>query len=571
MDFFFDAHFHPTLKKQFANPSDQPGTGGLPLFNPWRTATRSEFLAGFKLISLRKCLLKPFVESSLVSQASLSQLTDSQYKLAIAVLFCPDRGLLKLIIDNKPFMDIVTKGKFGNILVASQFQHLVDTNDAFSVVKNDLNLLALSGGGRSVQKLLTPIFAPKPTDPLALVFSVEGLHCLRSNLAETNAATIMANILTNLTTLTTANRVISINLAHIDSGNALFANQAYAADGFRESGFIENNLRPTHNGLTEVGKQIARELYNRHILPDVKHMSWLARKQFYAFRQQQGITAPLVCSHAGFTGCWFTSHGESLSDYILKTSTIQNHDGTTEHRLLLAKPNPYIARSGIGFNASTINLFNEDIAAILASDGLIGLSLDQRILGYSEFTDDGTVGSTNIAIIQDGADALRLVTDTDFIADPEFSVQPTFGTPSHRMDKIRQCVRSEDRNAQNSSDVATFFHPRHFYLHVVHAIAVARMVGQETGGAAGAEKAITNLLTRSLCIGTDFDGLVDGLDCCPDVTHIGAFRQQFIAEFGGFLAEANSSLPDGLSIAQIANRLFYENGRDFVLRRLAVL
>ena len=382
MDYFFDAHFHATLKKQFANPSQQVPAPGLPMFNPWKTTERKDYLAGFNLISLAKCLLKPFVENTLISQASLTQLTDdSNYKLAIVALIAPDRGLLELITNNGPFMNIVTQGKFGDILVDTQFNQLQKTNDAFAVIQRDLVLLALTNAERRVKLLTTTTFDPQPADLPALVFSIEGLHGLRSDLSDTNPQTIITNILTNLSTLTVGHKIVTINVAHIDSTNALFANQAYAADGFREGGFNEANLHPVGNGLTEAGRQIARELYKREILPDVKHMSWLSRRQFYAFRDAEAIKGPIVCSHAGFTGCWFDSHGERISDYILKSSTTKNHGGITEHQIVLGKPNPYLKRSGVGFNASTINLFNEDIAAILKSDGLIGLSLDQRILG----------------------------------------------------------------------------------------------------------------------------------------------------------------------------------------------
>ena len=173
--------------------------------------------------------------------------------------------------------------------------------------------------------------------------------------------------------------------------------------------------------------------------------------------------------------------------------------------------------------------------------------------------------------IQDGFDELRLVTDSDFIADAEFSEEPLFNTISHRIDKVRQCVRTEDRQTNNSSDTKDFFHPRHFYLHVVHALEVARILGQQAGGAAGGEAAATKMLTRTLCIGSDFDGLIDRLDCCPDVVHIQEFKQKFVSEFGAFVTEAGSQLPAGLTAAKVADRIFYENGRDFVLRRLAAL
>lgn len=170
MDFFFDSHFHPTLKKQFANPNEQPASG-LPMLNPWHTADGKDFLKGFKAISLAKCLIKPFVESSLVSQSLLHQLSDSNYKLAIVVLFCPDKGLLELITKNATFMCIVEKGKFGDILVKSQFDAIVATTKPFSIVQKDLDLLLLPDEtGQVVTKLQTSQFVPGNIP--AVVFSL---------------------------------------------------------------------------------------------------------------------------------------------------------------------------------------------------------------------------------------------------------------------------------------------------------------------------------------------------------------------------------------------------------------
>jgi len=50
------------------------------------------------------------------------------------VLFYPDKGLLELITKNAAFMSIVEKGKFGDILVKSQFDAFMATTKPFSVV-----------------------------------------------------------------------------------------------------------------------------------------------------------------------------------------------------------------------------------------------------------------------------------------------------------------------------------------------------------------------------------------------------------------------------------------------------
>ncbi|GAB3776623.1 hypothetical protein GCM10028818_22610 [Spirosoma horti] len=565
MAFFFDSHLHPSLKKQFANP-DEVSTSGLPTINPWRTTQTKEFLVA--LNPLAKCLLRPFVESSLASQASLTQLNESNYKLAMLVLFAPDRGILKLITDNKGFNDIVKQGKFGNILLEERFLELGQTNDTFAVLEKDLELLfRQNSSSQTIKKLLTADFSPSDADVLHAVFAIEGLHCLRRNLDLTDQAAI-DDITTNLDKLLQDNvKVIAVNIAHIDSGNNVFANQAYAADGFRESGFHEDHLRPLGNGFTPLGEKIAKELYKREVLPDVKHMSWLSRKQFYAFRDREAITSPIICSHAGFTGCWFNRLDEpSLQDYIISSKNLINDQGVVHRKIKLGKPGKKF--DGIGFNVSTINLFNEDIEAIFNSGGLIGLSLDQRILGYTEITfkqEDESPLTDNVGMNANGLKDVHLVTDTDFISESEFEIEPLFGHTSQNDKRLSDCVRLDTYKVLhlNPTNVKDFIHPRQFYMHVLHAIQLA----EQLGGVPAIEK----MLGKTLCIGSDMDGLIDGLDCCPNVSTIATFKNRFLKEFPKYLKEFKVALPASMTIDQVADRLFYENGRDFILTRLDAL
>lgn len=560
-NFFFDAHFHPTLKKQFAKSQNQDDPDSLS--NPWKTAIPADFLMA--LSAIPRCLLKPLVEHSLASQSSLSQLTDNNFKLGVAALFFPDRGLIQLITKTRGLMKLIKNDKFGALLDKDQFNKLKDKKDAFETVLNDLLLLEKKNHlGQTIGLLRGGTFDPQPADLPQLVFSVEGLHCLRTDLDEQDSAKIPKDILENLDKLLAREiRIAFINLVHIDSSNELFANQAYAVDAFRVGGFEEQHLRPTGNGLTEAGKQITQELNSREILVDVKHMGWLARKQFYEFNAQQNDPKPIVCSHTGFTGCWFNNPGGQFSDYILELLLL---DG--RHGIRLNKANPYLDDNLIGFNVSTINLFNEDIRAIIQSDGLIGISLDQRVLGFSEIVDTQTANNepgpeeTNVVRIADGPiGELTLLTDMDFISSAEFQKEAQFQKLSQK-----PAIRKQGVFAMKKRVNIANLHARHFYLHIVHAMQVARMIGHE--------EATRTMLTRTLCIGSDFDGLIDGLDCCPDMGHIGALKQKFINEFGNFLNEIKPikiTLPDGLSVEQVADRIFYENGRDFVLRRLEAM
>ncbi len=126
-NFFFDAHFHATLKKQFAKPAAASDSDAFS--NPWKTAVTADFLK--KLNDLQKCALRPLVEHSLASQSSLSQLNDNGFKLGIAALFFPDKGLMQLITESKAFMRLINKGKLGDLLVGERFTALQYVNGCF--------------------------------------------------------------------------------------------------------------------------------------------------------------------------------------------------------------------------------------------------------------------------------------------------------------------------------------------------------------------------------------------------------------------------------------------------------
>lgn len=101
--------------------------------------------------------------------------------------------------------------------------------------------------------------------------------------------------------------------------------------------------QPVANGnyITPRGYQLIDLLYSplngRRIFIDIKHMAKATRQEFYAYRKLHYPEAPIICSHTG----------------------VQKYYG------------------------EKINMDDEDIKEIFTSGGLIGIELDQRILGYN--------------------------------------------------------------------------------------------------------------------------------------------------------------------------------------------
>jgi hypothetical protein len=93
--------------------------------------------------------------------------------------------------------------------------------------------------------------------------------------------------------------------------------------------------------------------------------------------EQEGILQPIICTHAGFAGL---AYGD-IPDYIKYSPAGK---GPSE-QILWGKPIMFeYVGNRIAFNPSSINLYDEDILQVLQSGGLIGISLDKRILGYAE-------------------------------------------------------------------------------------------------------------------------------------------------------------------------------------------
>lgn len=104
----------------------------------------------------------------------------------------------------------------------------------------------------------------------------------------------------------------------------------------------------------------------RRVLIDVKHMSAASRKEYYntiikPFNENNpGERIPVIASHCGYYG----PGGETLDAVILKAGN--ELDDSFHFK---------------GFYQWNINLCDEDIEVITESGGLIGISLDERILG----------------------------------------------------------------------------------------------------------------------------------------------------------------------------------------------
>lgn len=566
MDKFFDSHLHATLKHQFASKDKE--------VSAWVTLTPNDYTNNFSgvLGAVTKYFIKDFIIATLRSQSSLSQLVKGQYGLCIMSLYSPDKDLLNALYSNSGFNSIIEKVWFGEILDKEKLKQLINEEKHFPNLLKDLEMLSeISPIGR-VNFLNKSSDLQDKKNVLNLVFSIEGLHCLRSDTKVTDRNGVLSQIKSSLDQINGKGaKVISSTITHIDNENQLFANQAYAMDGMRNMGLEDGPLRPTGNGLTHLGKEAILVLEERGIFSDIKHMSFKARKDLYEFRNLKAINSPLVCTHAGLAGIPFHSSGRSYQDLIIYAKKVKTAYGEgiqaveTDHiEVQLAKPqsddNTHF--NTVGFNATSINLYDEDVKEIYDSGGILGISLDSRILGYVKLfgNDAFNEGLSYISEFKKGTHNYKLICDTEFFSEEEFeNLGLKLTGPKH---KYSNCIHYDNLHGQigGKGSAGHFAQFQHFLANVCHAIGL----GQQWDGAAGVEK----MLLETLCIGSDYDGLIDSIWYASDCTEIGYLKRRFQEHFPLTAKRFGITLPKGLTAKVAADHLFYENGKNFVLKHL---
>ena len=513
---YFDFHCHPGLKPTF---SDQTNA-----ISPWSFIDAK--LAIFKDVTIS---INPLFNEVLNSQSCLGQLYNGNVKLFGIALHSPEQNMAKGLLEKK----IVNRGAI-TLLDRNRLQLISSGNHYFEFLNEDLQRVTetksppeLNG---AVLKIIKGSADFDETDPKTIYafLVVEGLHCF---FEEQSGANVKEAFTNNFESFTDANTILAINICHIQQN--LFCNHAYGIQFINPGYFF-----PTRSGISSWGVEVINRMLEKKILTDIKHMSMFSRWQLYKMLRdpadENKYVAPIICTHAGLTG---QSTNDSVK-YLLRTPV----DVGTVYEVCHMKPkSPYI--DGVYFNCSSINLYNEDIETILFSGGLIGLSFDQRILGFAD------------------ENVLRDVTvpnDVEYISELEANFF------FHGIEPSALKVWTDDSKVWTSEDFENLdpafdvvLHPLFFLNQVIHILTVAK-----NNPLIGIEKAM-----KQICLGSDNDGLINAIDNCKQVDKLDTFKTLAISKMPDLLKNAGLG-NDGIDVNQLAENIFYTNGRDFIINRL---
>ena len=177
------------------------------------------------------------------------------------------------------------------------------------------------------------------------------------------------------------------------------------------------------------------------------------------------------------------------------------------------------------FNPWSINLYNEEIPIILNSGGLIGINMDQRILGTKPVTGEYFSKEDFNRIL-----GLRSEDDLSELEDPqkEFIEEPG---PETDVKPLR---------------INRKFHLRHVSNAILHVVKQMIIDAEQQGEdpEAAAEKA-----WKQVVIGSDFDGLIDPVNNCIDCTEFGMMEQELPEMMQEMIEDAQEKAKeDGLEL-----------------------
>ena len=534
---FFDFHCHPNLKPLISPAGQEP--------RPWEYLKAT---LAFPTPFSRSIGINRLFNGALNSQSNLSQLFFGKINIAGIVLYAPEQqmgiGILQKGIAAAGKINLLDPGK---LTIISRGQNYYDwTKQCVDVLINNPTPIPDDDLPAGVNfKFIKSINEYDRNDLKTIhgIAIVEGMHSFANDVfSPTVEADIAANFNDFLQRYANDNvRIFAANITHLQ--NLPFGSHSSGLQ------FIDDSLfYPEGSGLTQLGKNIVKKLHDENILVDVKHMSLSGRRALYAERDLNGFTQPIICTHAGVTGCsWF-----KCFDYMRSTPRMLMVQGRNnqlvkvwqvEHLKLKGHVKPPNSTNPMSaFNLSSINLYDEDILQILRSGGLIGISLDQRIVGYPADS------------IGHGADVFP--SEIEYISEADarifFGPQNPASIPIFNgdVDEVLTGAEAEDHNTLTHDS-----HARYWLNQVVHVLKVAKEAPDHLLGAA----------IKQICIGSDFDGLINAIDCCETAEGYVEFK----AQLGRIMKENRFWDGTGLNAGEVnvdsfLEDLFFENAFRFL-------
>lgn len=541
----FDFHFHLLFKHLISTKNNQK----LPLSSDFKTKGVMS-------------LIDEFMGNAFDSQSSPNMVRKSNLGCGVTALLAMEyafaeniSGLFRnLGANNLPinwnYIDTVKNRKTTYFdLFKKEIQYHTSN---FQTLEKDFNIKFLNRKEKTSPQVLDDL---KST---YLAFSVEGAHNFSDAvIRDADAVTDPVERYREIQDDPKSIDMFSINLVHLSEiPEQHMCSFAQALTPTAQQAFRSEDFTPkTGYGISKAGEDFMRAvmLHRYPTLVDIKHMSVFSRYRFYQFKEELGMShpetlrLPIISSHSGFTFCPLESFLEN-KEY---TSAVRYSRGMPVPEIQarnrqIGKTN-FLLNNKLYSNPWTINLFDEEIAEIMRSNGMIGISLDQRILGASKSTFDGMRGD--------------FFKDVEAIPLMEFEKWFKTGT----LDMSERIYRPE---AKTSREV------RHIFLlcaHILHAVRIGyqelNWVGEKTPW-------------DHISLGSDFDGLINPINPYDNITKLDTLksdllyylpvaekRMEYLNDIRVFKNKPNEPI-DAEYLEKCVDKFLYLNGKTMLQRFL---
>ena len=509
---FFDLHCHPGLKT-FLTGNDESSR-----LSCWET---------FDLRGLLGFADKHCLGDMLDSNSSLTQLRNGHVRIAVVGLYAYERSMItaKITVLNIHLFSLRTLARIANRLGNRQIDHTVlnristDPSNYFDVFREvERHLLSAQGDPPPPRYILVNSPADIVDNELNIVRSIEGGHNLFG--AVSPGSNVEAMVLNNLDSLKSSDpRYFFFAPAHLESNR--LCTHAYGMKIITDERFLPDG---SEYGISDLGRKVIEkalekneERQKKRILIDIKHMSLRSRLMYYAMLQEEAYRdqhIPIIASHMGVTGVSYRNMP------VVK----YRFEGDC-YKVRYCKP---AGLMGTTFNPWSINLYDEEIITIIESKGLIGMNFDERILGTRQRTRNDLTEYIG----------RREFTDYWDHDPPEPSRCRCYNGRTERYPKA--CLRYQ-------TDV------KHLCNNILH---IVRIGGEEAW--------------NHICIGSDFDGLVNFIDPYNSAEELGRLRRHMI-KWLLRMAESTGSNTYGIDITNVERRvdaIMYENAHSFLITHL---
>jgi len=358
-DEYIDFHCHPSLKP-FGKSFNYTPTG---IHISHRNSKRS--IWHYNPPSIFDKLLNYATGLTKFSQANFSSLVKGGVGIVCVSLYPLEKWFVRNKMNNELLLDLTANFALG--IGDKRIDYIQGITDYFKDVEAQYDFYKQLDGkivqlpeGKFRYKLVTnykEIEAIKNQNAsggkvhtICVILSIEGLHVLNTGLKQPFSS---EEVLENLEKIKNWEfRPFFVTIAHH------FWNQLC---GHSESlsGIIlkfADQSEGLNSGFTSMGRKVLERLVDdtngKRIIPDIKHMSIQARKEYYQLLDSGNpkfANIPVIASHAACNGL------KSFDDPVIAHPKTAN------------KLNPV-----------SINFFDEEIIRIAKSKGIIGLQLDER-------------------------------------------------------------------------------------------------------------------------------------------------------------------------------------------------